>query len=587
MTERPIPVLVVGAGPTGLTMANELARHGVEPRIIDREPAPSITSRALVVQPRTLEVFDDMGVIDDVTAAGAPATALTITFKKKRVRFDIAGLLTEPQDYTAYPALRTLSQHDTERILTKLLTKQGIKIERGWALTDLRQDDEAVVVSLRGAGGSTETLRCRWVIGCDGAHSAVRKAAGIPFAGSTYRDEFIMADAELDWQLPHGELYGFPSAAGVFAAFSMPGENRYRIFGNVAPSHEGSGPEYSEPTHEQFQSMLDERLPFPAKIVKEYWVTRYRVHSRSVPRYRDGRVFLAGDAAHVHSPAGAQGMNTGIQDAYNLAWKLALAERGIAGESLLESYQAERHPVGVQLLRTADRLFSAIAGHNALSRIARGRLAPLVASRVLTRLPVRRWFVGTISQLRVHYPESPLNAEDGSGWGNAAAPGDRARDADVLIDGEQGRLYDVLRGTHHTVLLFTGLGERSRPAVELCRIAEQVERSYPGLVRARVINAEPSADHPAAVADPHGSAHRQYGIRSASAYVVRPDAYVGYRGHPADFDRLTAHLAARLPGASPTPPSRAATGQSRSISATRNASSSDCWVFRRGSHAVS
>jgi 2-polyprenyl-6-methoxyphenol hydroxylase-like FAD-dependent oxidoreductase len=549
MNERLIPVLVVGAGPTGLTMANELARHGAAVRIIDREPAPPITSRALVVMPRSLEVFDDMGVVDEALAAGTPVKALTITFKNKKVRMDVAGLLTGPQNYTAYPALRTLSQHDTERILAEALAKRGVEIERGRALTDLTQDGETVTVSLRGADGSIETARCRWVIGCDGAHSAVRKAAGIPFAGSTYQDEFIMADAELDWQLPHGELYGFPSPAGVFAAFSMPGENRYRIFGNVLPGQEGPSAEYSEPTHEEFQAMLDERVPFGAKVVKEYWVTRYRVHSRSVPRYRDGHVFLVGDAAHVHSPAGAQGMNTGIQDAYNLAWKLALIERGIADESLLDSYHGERHPVGVQLLKTTDRLFSVIAGHNPLSRIARGRIAPQLATRVLTRPSVRRWFVGRLAQLRIRYPDSPLNAEDGSGWRGAPAPGDRAREADVLIGGRPGRLHDVLRGTHHTVMLFTGLDEHALPAVQLCRLAERIEGSYRGLARARVISAERFADHPLALGDPNRSAHRQYGLEAAGAYVVRPDAHIGYRGRPVDADRLMAELAARLPGA--------------------------------------
>ena len=257
-------------------------------------------------------------------------------------------------------------------------------------------------------------------------------------------------------------------------------------------------------------------------------------------------------------------MNTGIGDAYNLAWKLALVERGVAEESLLDSYHAERHPVGVQLLKTTDRLFSAINGSNPLSRIARGRLAPLVATRVLTRLSIRRWFVGTVAQLRLHYPNSPLNADDGppqaggapTGWQRAPAPGDRAREADVLVDGEQGRLYDVLRGTHHTVLLFTGLDDRALPAMELCRIAEQIERSYPGLVMARVITAERFADHPAALGDPTRSAHHQYGIKSACAYVIRPDAHIGYRGRPVDADRLMADLAARLPNPSPAPTGR-------------------------------
>ncbi|QPP07369.1 2-polyprenyl-6-methoxyphenol hydroxylase [Streptomyces bathyalis] len=550
--ERPAPVLVVGAGPTGLTVANELARHGVVPRIIDRAPAPATTSRALVVQPRTLEIFDDMGVIDEALAAGNRAAALTITFRNKQVRMDIADLLTGPRNHTAYSSLRTLSQDDTERILAEALVAKGVEVERGRALTDLTQDGEAVTVSLRDEDGSTETVRCRWVIGCDGAHSAVRKAAGIPFEGSTYRSEFIMADARLDWELPHGELYGFPSTAGIFAAFSMPGENRFRIFGNVPSRPEGSGAEYSEPTHEEFQAMLDERVPFPAKVVEAYWVTRYRVHSRSVPRYRDGQVFLAGDAAHVHSPAGAQGMNTGIQDAYNLAWKLALVERGIAGGSLVDSYHAERHPVGLRLLKTTDRLFSVIAGHNPISRTARGRIAPQLAGGVLTRRSVRRKFVGMLAQLRLRYPDSPLNSEEGTGWQDAPAPGDRAREADLLVDGKPGRLHDVLRGTHHTVLLFTGLGDHARSSVELCRVAERLEEAHPGLVKARVISAERMTDQPLVLADPDRSAHRRYGITAAGAFVIRPDGHVGHRGRPIDVDRLMADLAARLPGGSRT-----------------------------------
>ncbi|MGH3769871.1 MAG: hypothetical protein ACRDRW_00480 [Pseudonocardiaceae bacterium] len=188
----------------------------------------------------------------------------------------------------------------------------------------------------------------------------------------------------------------------------------------------------------------------------------------------------------------------------------------------------------------------------ALTETARGRLAPHLVTRVLTRHSFRRWFLGTLAQLRLHYPDSPLNAEDGSGWQDAPAPGDRAREVDVLINGKPGRIHDVLRGTHHTVLLFTGLDDHARPAVELCRIAERIERAYPGLVIARVISAERFADHPSALGDPDRSAHRQYGIEPASAYVIRPDGHVGYRGRPVGADALMADLAARLPGASPT-----------------------------------
>ena len=550
MNDPVLPVLVVGAGPTGLMVANELARHGVPPRIIDRGPAPATTSRALVVQPRTLEIFDDIGVIDQAIAAGDSATGLTITFATKTVELDFAGQLTGPQNHTAYPEPRTLSQHDTERILTELLSKQGVEIERGRALTDLTQDGETVTVSLRGEDGSIETVRCRWVIGCDGAHSAVRKAAGIPFTGSTYRDEFIMADAELEWKLPHGGLYGFPSPAGIFAAFSMPGENRYRIFGNFPPGPDGPSAEYSEPSHEEFQAMVDERVPFPAKVVKEYWVTRYRVHSRTVPRYRDGRVFLVGDAAHVHSPAGAQGMNTGIQDAYNLAWKLALVERGLADESLLDSYQAERHPVGVQLLKTTDRLFSALrraepAG--AAGAWPGGTAAGQPCADSPVGPPAVHRPVGATAPPLPGQPAQRRGRFGLAGRASAGRPGPRGRRDHRRA---AGRLHEVFRGTHHTVLLFTGLDDEARPAVELCRIAEQIEQMYPGLVKARVVTAERFADHPAALGDPTRSAHRQYGIVSACAFVVRPDKYIGYRGRPVDVDRLMADLARRFPAAS-------------------------------------
>lgn len=550
MNDTETPVLVVGAGPSGLTVANELVRHGVAVRVIDRAPAPATTSRALVVQPRCLEIFEDMGVIDDVLTVGREVPSLNIMFGGgKSVRIELHDLLTDPTNYTVYQTVYSISQDDTERILTKKLAERGVHIERGLAMTDLSADESGVIVSVRAGDGATESIRCNWLIGCDGAHSTVRRATGIPFEGATYADEFIMADAELDWELPDGDIYAFPNRVGFVGAFAMPGEHRFRIFGNVSVGPEGPSAEYSEPTHEEFQAMMDERLPFPAKVVKEYWVSRYRLHRRIVPRYRDGRVFLVGDAAHVHSPAGAQGMNTGIQDAYNLAWKLALVVYGLAEEPMLDSYHAERHPIGERLLKTTDRFFTAISGHNPAAKFIRTHVAPQVIPRVFTRHSFRRWFIGMLAQLRTTYPGSPLNHEDGSGWKHAPAPGDRARQADMLIDGKPGHLHDLLHGTRHTVLLFTGVDEKAQPMVELCRIADRIERAYPSLVIARVISTERFADHPAVVGDPDRSAHGRYGIERAAAFVIRPDLHIGYRGTPIDADVLLADLASRLPGA--------------------------------------
>jgi 2-polyprenyl-6-methoxyphenol hydroxylase-like FAD-dependent oxidoreductase len=551
MNNTETPVLVVGAGPSGLTAANELVRHGVAVRIVDRAPAPATTSRALVVQPRCLEIFEDMGVVDDALAVGNAVRSLNIMFAGGRgVRMELHDLLSDPTNYTLYQTMYTLSQNETERILAEKLDKRGVHIERGVAVTDLSPDERGVSVSVRTRDGAMEQIRCSWVIGCDGAHSTVRKAAGIPFEGATYADEFIMADAELDWGLPDGDIYAFPSRAGFVGVFAMPGTHRFRIFGNVVVGPEGPGAEYSEPTHEEFQAMLDERLPLPAKVVREYWVSRYRLHRRIVPRYRDGRIFLVGDAAHVHSPAGAQGMNTGIQDAYNLAWKLALVVRGIAEDPMLDSYHAERHPIGVQLLKTTDRFFTAISGHNPAAKFIRTHLAPHIVSRVFTRRSFRTWFVGMLAQLRTSYQRSPLNREDGSGWRkDVPAPGDRARQADVVIHGKPGHLHELLHGTRHSVLLFAGIEEKARPTAELCRIADRIERAYPSLVSVGVISTERAADHQAVVSDPDRSAHGRYGIERATAFVVRPDLHIGYRGTPIDADALLTDLAGRLPGA--------------------------------------
>jgi 2-polyprenyl-6-methoxyphenol hydroxylase-like FAD-dependent oxidoreductase len=550
MHDTETPVLVVGAGPSGLTMANELVRHGVAVRILDRAPAPATTSRALVVQPRCLEIFEDMGVVDDALATGREAPSLNIMFGGgKSVRLELHDLLSDPSNYTKYQSLYTLSQDETERILARKLGERGIQVERGLTVIDLEADERGVSVSVRDTNGETESIRCHWLIGCDGAHSTVRRATGIPFEGTTYPDEFIMADAELDWGLPDGDLYAFPGRAGFVAAFAMPGKHRFRIFGNVIVGPDGPSPEYSEPTHEEFQAMLDQRLPLPATVVKEHWVSRYRLHRRTVPRYRDGRIFLVGDAAHVHSPAGAQGMNTGIQDAYNLAWKLALVIRGIADDPLLDSYHAERHPIGERLLTTTDRFFAVISGQNPTARFLRGYLAPQIVSRVMARYSFRKWFVGIMAQIRTSYPHSPLNRQQGAGRQQGPAPGDRARQVDVLVDGTPTPLHTLLHGTKHTVLLFTGVDDDARPAVELCRIADRIERAYPDLVHARVISTERFTDHPAAAGDPDRTAHNRYAIQRATAFVIRPDLHIGFRGTPINADTLLADLAQRLPGA--------------------------------------
>ena len=298
MAPRPIPVLVVGAGPTGLTMAIELARRGLVVRLIEQLAEPPSTSRALVVQPRTLELFDDMSVIDAALAAGRPVDQFTQVLRGRRlVQLDFrAQLASAPKLHTTYPRPLMLPQDQTEQILTDHLSGLGVVIERGVTYEGLVQREDAVQVVLRHQDGRQERVAARWLIGADGAHSRVRQAAGIPFPGATYAEEFIQADARLDWELPDGQLYIFPGPDGLLAVWTMPGPHRFRIFGNTSPSPRSDAA--AEPSLAEIQALLDARLPLPARIVTTTWTARYRLHRRGVSRYRQGRVFLAGDAAH-------------------------------------------------------------------------------------------------------------------------------------------------------------------------------------------------------------------------------------------------------------------------------------------------
>ncbi|MGH3800797.1 MAG: FAD-dependent monooxygenase [Pseudonocardiaceae bacterium] len=547
MASRQVPVLVVGAGPTGLTMAIELARRGVVVRLIEQLAQPPLTSRALVVQPRTLELFDDMGVIDAALAAGRPVEGFTQVLRgHPLVQLDFrAQLASVPKLNTTYPRPLMLPQDQTEQILTDHLSGLGVVIERGLTFEGLVQRQDAVEAELCHRDGRRESVAARWLIGADGAHSRVRQAAGIPFPGATYAEEFIQADARLDWELPDGQLYVFPGPEGLLAVWTMPGPSRFRIFGNISPGpHSGDA---AQPSLAEMQALLDARLPLPARIVTTTWTARYRLHRRGVPRYRQGRVFLAGDAAHVHSPAGAQGMNTGIQDAYNLAWKLAAVEHGHADPTLLDSYHSERHPVGQALLHTTDRAFRLAASPGVLPRFFRGHLLPHLAPRVLTIPVIRRLAVGLISQLRIAYPDSPLNAEYGHGWRHGPRPGDRAREGDVIGAGVT-RIFEVLRGTHHTVLLFAaGCDPRG-----LLQHATHLEQRHPGLALARVICTEPPAtNQPRLLHDPQSTLHHAYGADQPTSFVIRPDGHIASRIRPATATQLTADLDARL-GTAPT-----------------------------------
>jgi 2-polyprenyl-6-methoxyphenol hydroxylase-like FAD-dependent oxidoreductase len=536
-------ILVVGAGPTGLTMAAVLARHGVIPRVVERavEP-PADRSRAIVLQARTLELFDDLGIVREVLDASLVVTSANV-FTQGGGR----GIITIKPEWidSIYGRFVTLPQDETERILGALVARSGVLVERGVELVGYEENGEGATAVLRHADGSTERMATDYVLGCDGAHSAVRALAGIPFPGSTYPDECLLGDVEMRWRLPDEQLSICPAADGVLLAFPLPGRHHFRII-MILPATAEPESRHLEP--EEFLSQLRRMVPPVAGSVEEptviesRWLTRYRLHSRGVPVYRKGRVFVAGDAAHIHSPAGAQGMNTGIQDAYNLGWKLALVSRGILPSAVLDTYHIERHRVGEHLLKSTDRMFALLAGGGRWGLAIR-RVLPSIGIRVVGFPVIGKRIARFVSQTGIRYRHSPLSTEaHGAGRLPRHAPhaGDRAPDVEL---GYQRRISDLLRGPQHTLLMFGG---RSTALIErFSELAREVTARYGELVRPvvlRLANAQP----PRGEVDDRGKAHERYGADPGAIYLVRPDGYIAFRGAETDTEVLRSTLRARF-----------------------------------------
>ncbi|MET7451488.1 FAD-dependent monooxygenase [Streptomyces sp. NPDC005574] len=449
---RTTDVLIAGAGPVGLSAAAELCRRGVRCRLVDRLPARLPYAKAVGVQPRTLEIWDRMGLARTVLETATPLRGqLTYVNGREQGRIDLLLPPEVPYHFAALP------QYETERLLETYVGGWGTVIERGTELLSFTQDPDGVTARLRTASGAEEEVRAGYLIGCDGAHSTVRKQLGLAFEGSAFPEEYMLADVETDWDLPHG--YGVRSSHRAddgstddgLVCIPLPGNGRYRMSMLVPPelstrnTGRGAAPDSGVahgleggvvPRLSDIQAVVDRLAPRPAVLSRLRWASVFRISHRIVDRYGDGRVFVAGDAAHIHPPTGAQGMNTGIQDACNLAWKLALVVRGEARPALLSSYDAERRPVGEEVVGRTVR--HATQGFDADPDTPR-------------TLMLRE------AQLLVSYREGPL-AGSPHCPADAPGPGDRAPDCAGLTTALAAypmRLLDVLRGhTGHVMLLY-------------------------------------------------------------------------------------------------------------------------------------
>ncbi len=534
-TANPTDVLVAGGGPTGMTAAVELRRRGVGCRIVDPLAEPMPYAKAVGIQPRTLEVFEGMGIVRAALDEAVPLRGQIVLAEGAEVaHLDIPTLPDIPYGFVGIP------QYVTERILDRRLRSLGTTVERGVRLTGFTQDADGVTATLIGPDGD-ETVRAAYLVGADGAHSVVRKTLGLSFEGGAFSEEYMLGDVEVDWSLPAG--YALRATAtrpdgstDLLVAIPIKGHQRYRMSMIATPElstagdgGDGDGVAHGfegarTPTLADIQAVLDRLAPEPTTARNLRWSSVFRISHRIVDRYRDGRVFVAGDAAHIHPPTGAQGMNTGIQDAHNLAWKLALAVQGYASDALLDSYDAERRPVGEEVV----------------GRTVRSAREGLGADSDDPTFVIRRE-----GQLLIDYVDSPVIG----GREVGPPPGTRAPDATGLT--REGmtvplRLFDVLGRDVHTMVGYAAPGTSAESLQTLTDVMTAAVRGAHEQMDAYLV-AAPGADTGSTLVptlvDADGAFARAYAAEPGAVVVIRPDGYVGYRGDATDRGSLTAWLA--------------------------------------------
>lgn len=403
ITEEHTKVLIVGAGPSGLMMAAQLLRYGIRPLIIDNKQGPTSHSNALGVQARSLEIYRQMGVSDKVVQNGKQAQGLTFTENGKQAAS--ISLANAGKGQTLFPYVLLYQQYKNERLLLDYLTQHTCPVYWETSLVTLKQNPGYAYAALKNAEGEYH-IKCDWVIGADGAHSTVRKQLNIPFKGDTYPHHFYLVDAELDAPFLEGDYVQlYLSKTGFSGFFPMPEKDCYRIIGSLPAGFESN--EYIK--IEDVLPHLDKVTARPVRVVKNNWFTTYKLHHRMAENFRDHRCFLVGDAAHIHSPVGGQGMNTGLQDAYNLAWKLAGVINGNIHDTILNSYVVERMPVAHDLLSSTDRVFNIIMSDSWLMGLVKKWLLPAVLNYFGKNDKIKAQLFKRVSQTGISYRDSKIN----------------------------------------------------------------------------------------------------------------------------------------------------------------------------------
>ena len=468
-----------------------------------------------------------MGIVDDILSAGLELDG--IAFYNKSGQIGHIGFSCLP---CRYRFAISLPQSQTEQILLQLLVRYGLDVERERELVALSQTEDRVVAVIRGSDGSEELLESEWLIGCDGAHSGVRHALNLSFEGEEYSETFLLADARVQSSLDRIHIHLFLADDGIVGVFPFRSEHS-RVIASLG-SHKGNAEE--EPRLAEVQALVDRRTCQSLQLSDPAWLSRFHISHRKIREFRFGRVFLAGDAAHIHSPAGGQGMNTGIQDAFNLAWKIGLAIHGRAPVSLLDTYNEEREPVAKMVLNLTDRLTRMATLQNPFGLQLRNALLPLLTGIHLIEDRV----VETVSEIGIHYRRSSAVAGK---TGRSLHAGDRAPDSN-LFDGVSEKailLLDRLRKPVHQLLLFAG--NSPQDAIDFDRYRKMLVGDYPHVVEALLIVHGKSSAIPDVLFDLDGAVHTLYEAQPTGIVLIRPDGYIGFRCGGNQLEALREYLA--------------------------------------------
>ncbi len=521
LAEGHYPVLIVGAGPSGLMMAAQLLRYGIQPIIIDGKKGPTAQSRALAVQARSMEIYRQMGLADQALQEGIQAETISIqNDKEEMVRFSLQNL---GQDATPFPFVHLLEQSKNERLLLGFLTLNCCPVYWNTTLTGFSQDETSIKAHLK-SDDKRSIVIADWLIGADGTPSGVRKQLQINFKGDAYANRFYLADVEFDQSFIEKQITLKTGNASFTGFFPMKGLNRFRVVATLPKAFT----DREEVRFEEVEADLAKSLPAKATIKKCHAFSIYKLHHRMAEKFRDKRSFIIGDAAHIHSPVGGQGMNTGLQDAYNLAWKLAGVINQELQSTILESYAAERMPVARKLLQTTDRFFNLINSQNAFNRFFRNNILPKLIRFFWKQEKFRAFGFKMVSQIGIDYRESKINLNLSKAENMKA--GDRLPFIKIF-DEKKKQETDLHAWCSKPGFTLIALGKLKEN--DLFNLAKWITQKYPQLNFFYL----PFSVKNKSVFDCFELKEDQH-----KAIIVRPDMYIGYLNDTVHVDLIDQYL---------------------------------------------